>query len=79
VVTDGRALVRDANELKPDLIYVTMNLDADVVTEAFARGASGYLLKTCAASEMVLAVRVVLRGKTYLSKARCRDTIDCIC
>jgi DNA-binding NarL/FixJ family response regulator len=103
-VGDGRALVRAAGELKPDvilvdiampvlngldagrqikkmlptvkLIYLTMNPDADVAAEAFARGASGYLLKTCAATEMVQAVREVLRGKTYVSKALSRDTID---
>lgn len=58
------------------LVYLTMNPDADVAAEAFARGASGYLLKTCAATEMVLAVRDVMRGKTYLSKALSRDTVD---
>jgi DNA-binding NarL/FixJ family response regulator len=58
------------------LVYLTMNPDADVAAEAFTRGASGYLLKTCAAAEMVLAVNQVLRGKTYLSKALSRDTID---
>jgi DNA-binding NarL/FixJ family response regulator len=103
-VADGRALVRAAGELKPDviildigmpvlngldagrqvkkmlpgvkLVYLTMNPDADLAAEAFARGASGYLLKTCAAAEMVLAVREVLRGRTYLSKAMSRDAID---
>ena len=103
-VADGRALVRVAGELKPDvivldiampvlngldagrqvkkmlpavkLVFLTMNPDADVAAEAFARGASGYLLKTCAATEMVLAVRDVLRGKTYLSKALSRDAVD---
>ena len=49
------------------LVYLTMNTDPELTLEAFDRGASGYLLKTCAASEMVLAVREVLRGKTYLS------------
>jgi DNA-binding NarL/FixJ family response regulator len=49
------------------LVYLTMNTDPELAVEAFHRGASGYLLKTCAASEMVLAVREVLRGKTYLS------------
>jgi DNA-binding NarL/FixJ family response regulator len=49
------------------LIYLTMNTDPELAVEAFHRGASGYLLKTCAASEMVLAVRDVLRGKTFLS------------
>jgi DNA-binding NarL/FixJ family response regulator len=103
-VGDGRALVRAATELRPDvivldiampvlngldagrqikkilpavkLVYLTMNPDQEVAAEAFARGASGYLLKTCAAAEMVLAVTQVLRGKTYLSKAMSRDTID---
>ena len=41
-------------------------------SEAFVRGACGYLLTTYASSEIVLAVRAALRGKTYLS----RDDID---
>ena len=44
------------------LVYLTMNHDADLAAEAFRRGASGYLLKTCAASELAIAVREVLRG-----------------
>jgi len=43
------------------LVYLTMNDDMEVAAEAFRRGASGYLLKTCAAAEMVTAVRAVLR------------------
>jgi DNA-binding NarL/FixJ family response regulator len=106
IVSDGRALLRAARELKPDvivvdvampilngldagqqakemlpavrLVYLTMNPDADVAAEAFARGASGYLLKTCAAAEMVLAVREVLRGKSYVSRGLSRDTIDVV-
>lgn len=49
------------------LVFLTMNTDPDLALEAFNRGASGYLLKTCAASELVLAVREVLKGGTYLS------------
>jgi DNA-binding NarL/FixJ family response regulator len=49
------------------LVYLTMNTDPEIALAAFDYGASGYLLKTCAASEVVLAVREVLRGKTYLS------------
>jgi len=106
MVGDGRALVRAAVKLKPDviivdvampilngldagrqvketlpsvkLVYLTMNADPEVAAEAFARGAAGYLLKTCASSEMVQAVREVLRGKTYLSRALSRDAIDCL-
>jgi DNA-binding NarL/FixJ family response regulator len=61
------------------LIYLTMNPDVDVAAEAFRRGASGYLLKTCAAGELVLAVRNVLRGKSYMSATLLRDTINFLC
>jgi DNA-binding NarL/FixJ family response regulator len=103
-VSDGRALVRAAAELRPHLIivdvampllngldagqqvkailpavkliYLTMNHDTDLAVEAFRRGASGYLLKTCAASELVIAVREVLRNKSYLSPMIAKDTVD---
>jgi DNA-binding NarL/FixJ family response regulator len=59
------------------LVYLTMNTDPELALEAFQRGASGYLLKSCAASEMVMAVRNVVRGKTYLSPSL-RDKVDCL-
>jgi DNA-binding NarL/FixJ family response regulator len=58
------------------LVFLTMNHDADLAAEAFRRGASGYLLKTCAASELAIAVREVLRGKSYLSPMIAKDTVD---
>jgi DNA-binding NarL/FixJ family response regulator len=60
------------------LVYLTMNPDADVAADAFELGASGYLLKTCAAAEIVLAVREALRGKTYVSKDLSPDIIESI-
>jgi DNA-binding NarL/FixJ family response regulator len=103
-VTNGRALVRAAGELLPDvivvdlampvlngldaghqvkealpavkLVFLTMNTDLEVAAEAFRRGAHGYLLKTCAAVELVLAVRDVLRGKSYLSPTLSRATVN---
>jgi DNA-binding NarL/FixJ family response regulator len=48
------------------LVYLAMHPHPEVAAEAFARGASGYLLKTCASSEMVRVVRTALQGKTYL-------------
>ncbi len=77
-VLNGLDAGRQLKELLPavKLVYLTMNPDVEVAAEAFRRGASGYLLKTCAAVEMVLAVREVLRGKSYISPALSRDTID---
>jgi DNA-binding NarL/FixJ family response regulator len=104
VVSDGRALIRTAADLRPDVIivdvgmpilngldaaqkvkqmlpaikviFLTMNPDPELAAEAFRRGASGYLLKTSAAAEMVVSVREVLRGKSYLSPRMSRDTVD---
>ncbi len=95
IVSDGRALLRAAAELRPDtivcdiampqlngldagqqimqlmpsvrLIFLTMNENRELAAEAFRRGASGYLLKTSAASELAVAIREVLRGRRYLS------------
>jgi DNA-binding NarL/FixJ family response regulator len=57
------------------VIYLTMNPDPEIAAEAFRRGASGYLLKTCAASEMVTAVRTVLQGRSYKSATLSGDDI----
>jgi DNA-binding NarL/FixJ family response regulator len=57
------------------VIYLTMNPDPEIAADAFRRGASGYLLKTCAASEMVAAVRAVLQGRSYMSAALSRDDV----
>ncbi len=79
-VLNGLDAGRQLKEMFPaiKLVYLTMNPDSDVAAEAFRRGASGYLLKTCAAAEMVSAVRSVLRGKTFLSTSLSRDAIDCL-
>jgi DNA-binding NarL/FixJ family response regulator len=103
-VGDGRALVRIAATLKPQvviidigmpllngldagqqikqilgsvkLVFLTMNTDPALAAEAFRRGASGYVLKTCAASDLIIAVREVLNGRSYLTPAIARETVD---
>jgi DNA-binding NarL/FixJ family response regulator len=103
-VGDGRALVRIAATLKPQvividigmpllngldagrqikqilgsakLVFLTMNTDPTLAAEAFRRGASGYVLKTCAASELMVAVREVLNGRSYLTPAIAAETVD---
>lgn len=57
------------------LIFVTANNDIEVAAEAFRRGASGYLVKTCTALEVVTAVRQVLSGISYISPSLCIDDI----
>jgi DNA-binding NarL/FixJ family response regulator len=76
-VLNGLDASQQVKKILPNVkvVFLTMNPDADVAAEAFRRGASGYLLKTCAAAEMVTAVREVLRGKSYLSRTLPKDTI----
>ena len=49
------------------LVYVTMNEDPDLAAEAFRAGASAYLLKRSAASELLLAIREVMMGRSYVT------------
>jgi DNA-binding NarL/FixJ family response regulator len=67
-------LKKDVPKVK--IIFLTVTDDVDVAVEAFSRGASGYLLKTCAASELLTAVRTVLRGEKVLSPTISRHTVD---
>jgi len=48
------------------LIVLTMHDEPGFAREALRLGAHGYVLKEAAADELVLAVRSVLRGTTYL-------------
>ena len=58
------------------LIFVTMHADADFVTEAFRAGAAGYLLKRSAATELLTAIREVLKGNHYVSPLVTRNALD---
>jgi len=49
------------------LIFLTVNEDPDMVTEAFRIGANGYLLKNSAASELFQAIDAVLNSKNYVT------------
>ena len=49
------------------LIIVTMHSDRAFVEQAFGAGASGYVLKRSAASELPLAIHQVLEGKLFIT------------
>jgi DNA-binding NarL/FixJ family response regulator len=57
------------------LIYLTMNQDQDMAAEAFRLGANGYLLKHSAASELVDAIRQVVRGGSYVTPLMTEDVV----
>jgi DNA-binding NarL/FixJ family response regulator len=57
------------------LVFLTMTSAADVAAEAFRRGASGYVLKQSAGTELLLAIRKVNRGESYLSPLVAKETV----
>lgn len=58
------------------VVYLTMEGAPELAAEAFRRGASGYVLKSSAAEELVTALRRVLRGESYLSPQLTKDTVN---
>jgi len=61
----GRRLKQTMPVIK--LIYLTMNEDPDLAVQAMRGGASGYLLKTSAASELSHAIQVAMKGSRYVT------------
>ena len=49
------------------LVFLTMNEETDLAVTAFESGASGYLLKRSAASELLTAIREVMQGRSYVT------------
>ena len=58
------------------LIFLTMHEDPGLALEAIRAGASAYLLKTSAASELVKAIREALKGQVYVTPAIARKMED---
>jgi len=61
----GRQLKKKMPGVK--LIFLTMNEDPGLAMEAMKSGASGYVLKQSAVSELLQAIQVALRGKSYVT------------
>ncbi len=54
---------------KVRILMLSMHATKEYVTQALQAGASGYLLKDAAPTELELAIRSVMRGEKYLSPA----------
>ncbi|MGQ0666728.1 MAG: response regulator [Nitrospiraceae bacterium] len=58
------------------LIFVTVHADQDYVTQAFQAGASGYLLKRSAGSELLQAIQAVRSGNYYVTSLIAKDLVQ---
>ncbi len=61
---------------RPRLIFVTVHADQDYVTQAFKAGASGYLLKRSAGSELVQAIEAVMHDNYYVTSLIAKDLVQ---
>jgi DNA-binding NarL/FixJ family response regulator len=60
------------------LIFVTMHADPAYVNEAFKAGASGYLLKRSAGSELLQAIQSVMDGQCYVTPLVAKDLVKSV-
>ena len=58
------------------VVFLTMNMSPEVAADALRRGASGYVVKSSAAEELVRAVRRALRSESYLAPAITQETVE---
>ncbi|MBS0184336.1 MAG: response regulator transcription factor [Nitrospira sp.] len=58
------------------LIFVTVHADSDYVNQAFKVGASAYLLKRSAGSELSLAIEAVKNGNYYVTSLIAKDLVQ---
>lgn len=74
---NGIDAARQLTKLLPGLkvIMVTMHADVAYLNEAFNAGASGYLLKRSAGSELVQAIEMVLKGHYYVTPLLTKDLV----
>jgi len=66
---NGIDALRQLKRLNPDVrvVFLTMHKDAAYARRALEEGACGYVLKHSAHTELFLAVRAALEGRTFVS------------
>ena len=58
------------------IVFLTMNEDPLLAAEAFRAGASGYLLKRSAGSELATAIREVSQGRSYVTPLMTQGLVE---
>ncbi len=66
---NGIEAVRQLKKKNPEIlvVFLTMHLDVAYAASAFEAGASGYVLKHSAPSELLTAISCALKGRTYIT------------
>jgi two-component system response regulator NreC len=74
---DGISVTRRVKASYPDtrILILTVHEDEALLREAIKAGASGYILKRAAETELVAAIQVILHGDLYVDPAMLRSLL----
>jgi DNA-binding NarL/FixJ family response regulator len=74
---NGLDAARHLRQHMPEVkvIFLTVSEDPDLAAEAFRAGASGFLLKNSAASELLQAIEEVFQGRSYVTPLATRGLV----
>ncbi len=77
---DGLAAIPLLRDRLPQsrILILTMHDDASHLQKALQLGAAGYVLKKAADAELLLAIRAVLRGETYVHSAMTQKLLQSV-
>jgi len=75
---DGLTAIPKLREQAPNsrILILTMHDDASYLKQALDSGAAGYVLKQAVDTELLLALRAVLRGEVYVHSAMTQKLLD---
>ena len=75
---DGIAVTKKIKPRFPDIhiLILTIHEDQALIREAIRAGASGYILKRAAESELISAINILMRGDMYIDPALVRELLD---
>jgi DNA-binding NarL/FixJ family response regulator len=65
----------NADGVASRVILLTVHADVELATEVLRAGAAGFVVKEAVVSELVAAIRTVLRGKTYVTPELAPDVL----
>jgi two-component system response regulator NreC len=75
---DGITVIKQIKTRYSDLriLILTIHEDQAMLREAIRAGASGYILKRAAESELISAINFIMRGDMYVDPAMMRELLD---
>lgn len=75
---DGISVVKKLTPQFPELkiLILTLHDDKALLREAIKSGASGYILKQAAESDLIMAISVIMRGDMYIEPSMLQGVIN---